>query len=99
VAQVPTRIQCEVNRVFQLGSKTGNKVVYNKYNVAGKPLPTGKSPNKVAWGSLNINECKNVDKPGRARCYKSKIRKQRSFEKEPLQKASEKRNNPSEDKN
>jgi hypothetical protein len=39
-------------------------------------------------------ECKNEERPGKAACYKSKILKKRSFEKEPLLKDSEKRKIP-----
>ena len=93
IVQVPTRIQWEVRCVFQLGNKEGNNRVTTNVSAAGKPLPIGKLPKIVTCGGYVKKKCKNEDKPGKARTYKSRIRKQRSLEKDPFENASENLNN------
>jgi hypothetical protein len=58
VAQVPTRILCEVRCVFQSGSKIGNNEHYTSDKAAGKPLPTGKLPNNVELAGCNKTNVK-----------------------------------------
>lgn len=91
VAHVPTLMQCEVRGVSHSGNRMGNNLVCTNFNAAAKPVPEVKQPHNAESALSYKNACKNKDNPGNATCCKSKILKHRSLEKEPLQKASEKR--------